>query len=223
MEECKTSFAEKMLSTFAASWKSYAFGAALFCAALSLFLAVKGAPRSYLDHLAIKKALVKWEENPTDPELCEEVCHLLEKDETFSRQYGARVAQLLIGHGQFEKAKPYVDLPLEFLRKESPEHASFVETTLLIEKGSYQDALEKAIRLKDQMGREESLLYVHNLLRIATLQTQLENGPGAMSAWKDSVDFLSSRSDFCEKLLELYRAKNIDLKRYAESQLTTPS
>lgn len=117
-------------------------------------------------------------------------------------------------------ANPQID----YLCKESPEHASFSSISLLVEKGAYQEALQRSIRLKEQMGKEESYLYFHNLLRIAVLQKHLQNGPGELAAWKDCEEFLGWQqgavsTPFSEQILSFYQERNIDLRGYILRQI----
>lgn len=219
------SFVEKFLAQLFFYRKQFALGAGLFLAAVVLLFLTLYSGFSSEDHLVIKRTFVRWEENLSDMTLFDRLSALLKKHPKLAQEYEPLLVQKLIQCGSFERAASYVEGPIEYLWKESPEHASFAETTLLIEKGLYQDALEKASRLKEQMGREESFLYVQNLLRIASLQKSLQNGPGEISAWRDCEECLASGSSFSEEVLRLYREKNVDLKQYIKDQIelcTTP-
>ncbi len=174
---------------------------------------------SMQDHLLAKRALAKWEESPKDLGELSRLLSIFEKNPSFRKNVQAQVVQTLIQEKLFDQAAPYAEESIDRIRVEFPEHAFFAETTLLIEKGLHQEALEKAIRLKDRMGKEESFLYAQNLLRIATLQKLLQNGPGAITAWRECEEFLSSGSPFAEEMLRCYREKKIDLKKYIQSQI----
>lgn len=200
-----------------ARWKQcFAILAALFAVVLAITLRFDS---SFQEYLTVQKAFVRFQENPKDAELFNKLERLLEKRPTLSQEYSARIAQTLIQNGLFDQASCYTSFPLQYLRKESPEHAHFAETTLLIEKGDYQGALEKAIRLKEQMGREETFLYAQNLLRIASLQKKLQNGPGELAALRDCEEFFSLESPSIQKVLLQYLEKNIDLRRYIQEQI----
>ncbi len=223
MEENQSSKVETMLTKLLLHRRECLWGLFLFCLSACAWIVIAGSGFSCHKHLELKNMMARWQEKPNDLVLFEKVSQALKKHPKLLRQYDASIAQTLIGMACYDQAAPYTDGPLAYLRNESPEHASFSETTLLIEKGLYQDSLEKAIRLKEQMGKEESFLYFHNLLRIASLQKHLSNLPGEMAAWEDCKEFLGwkeglSASCFSEEILRLYKEKNIDLKEYVQNR-----
>ncbi|HAB99644.1 MAG TPA: hypothetical protein DCE71_07480 [Parachlamydiales bacterium] len=223
MEETQSSTIERVLVKLAAHKKEGLWGVFLFCLLICAFIVFASSGFSYRDHLELKNTIVRWQQRPIDMVLFEKISQVLKKNPKLLRQYDASIAQTLIGMARYDQAVSYTEHPIAYLRSESPEHASFSEITLLIEKGLYQEALERSIRLKEQMGREESYLYFHNLLRIASLQKQLGNLPGEMAAWEDCKEFLGwkeglTASCFSEEIIRLYKEKNVDLKGYVENR-----
>jgi hypothetical protein len=98
----------------------------------------------------------------------------------------------------------------------------------LIEQGSFQDALEKAVALKETMQQNLNLqeeqighppaggvfLYVHNLLRIACLQKELKNKPGEKAAWDELERFLATKESLSQVVFSNFRDKGLDLSHY---------
>jgi len=223
MQQSESSFVEKILAKVLFHRKECLLGMGMFCFLVCAWIVAASSGFSCRDHLELKKLVFRWQESPTDFALFDKLSAALKKHPKLLRQYDASIAQTLIGLASYDRVASYADSPLAYLRNEFPEHASFSETTLLIEKGLYQDALEKAMRLKEQMGKEESFLYFYNLLRIASLQKQLSNIPGEMAAWNDCKEFLGwkeglTASSFSEEILRSYKDKNVDLKGYIESR-----
>ncbi|MCC6127708.1 MAG: hypothetical protein IT584_00700 [Chlamydiae bacterium] len=217
MEETRN--ATSLLTQVSLNRKWYLLVISLF-GLITLFLAFNlRLGSSIQDHLAAKRALAKWEQSPSDLGELNRLLALWEKNPIFRKRTQAHVVQTLIQEKLFDQAAPYAEEPISQIRIEFPEYAFFAETTLLIERGLYQEALEKSIRLKDQMGKNESFLYAQNLLRIATLQKLLQNGPGEIFAWRECEEFFSSGSPFADEMLRCYREKKIDLKKYVQDQI----
>ena len=217
------SILEKILAKWSLHRRDFLVGIGLFCLVACGWVAAASFGFSERDYLQFKKSFLRWQENPTDPLLFEKLSGVLKKHPSLLRHYDASVAQTLIGLASYDKAVCYTENPLAYLKNEFPEHASFSETTLLIERGLYQDALERAIRLKEQMGKEESFLYFQNLLRIASLQKQLGNVPGEMMSWEDCKEFLGwgenlAAGSLSEEILRAYKEKNVDLKGYIQAR-----
>lgn len=148
--------------------------------------------------LAAKVAVEEWKQSPTDEKKMQTMQRALKKFPSLERAMEADIAQTLIATGMIETAEPLARHCVDRLKKISPLHADFAETSLMIEKKEYQGALEKAVALKGQMERtmdsriwtgnrirSGSALYACNLLRIAFLQKQLKNGPGELAAWEE--------------------------------------
>ncbi|MBX9744183.1 MAG: hypothetical protein K2X08_03115 [Chlamydiales bacterium] len=224
MEENKPSFVQKLLARILIFRRECLWGATILCLLGAVLIITLSSGISYRDYLEAKALMAKWQESPSDAQNFQKLSECLHKGSEFFSHYEPYVAQTLIGQSSFAQAEKYMEKPIHYLRKESPEHAYFSEITLLIEKGLYQEALEKSIRLKEQMGKEESHLYFQNLLRIAVLQKQLKNGPGEITAWNDCENFLEWQDGLTnnsESILVFYKKKNIDLRGYIKSQLVT--
>ena len=120
--------------------------------------------------------------------------------------------------------------PSQYSLVEAPFHADFSKATLLIERGEYQEALEKAVCLKQTLALQkeglralqprQSAIYAHNLLRIAFLQQALKNVYGEKAAWEELESFLEKEKDAraCRELLTTYSENGVDLRTYIKER-----
>ena len=106
--------------------------------------------------------------------------------------YGfAFVCVALIGgyclRGQ-KQVLPVTEQGLKRVENFSPHYSRFARNSFLIEKGEYAKALSEAQAFKavleQQMDDSSPLLYLCNLLRIASLQMQLGNRGEELASWK---------------------------------------
>jgi len=133
----------------------------------------------------------------------------------------SEVVQTLLMSGQIDQAERLARGCIERLRKISPFHAAYAETTLSIEKKEFQKALEASVGLKERMDQSPevnklkgknlkggSTLYASNLLRIALLQRQVGNSPGELSGVSESgtgsVSSSGSTSTALQSLSQLH-------------------
>lgn len=107
----------------------------------------------------------------------------------------AEIAQVLLSLDRVDEAEPLARASLDQLRKVAPAYAEFAEISLLICRKNYQKALERAVSLKEALEEKGSLLYGKNLVRIAFLQQQLENGAGETAAWSELKELIGSQRD----------------------------
>lgn len=136
-------------------------------------------------------------------------------------KYEAAIAQKLINTNKLDEALVMANRSLSRVKAEVPFHATYAETTLLIEQGHFQEALEKAVALKEAMGNsfiEEhkggSILFAHNLLRIACLQQELKNRPGEKAAWEELEALLKKENKTVQIFLQSFSDKQVSLPAY---------
>ncbi len=173
--------------------------------------------------------VAKWTSLPDDLSLFQEMSQALKKVPALQQKYEPVIAQKLIEGGRGAEALQIAYHSLNLARDEVPYHAHFAESTLLIEQGEYQKALERSAALKEKMMKEcnidafwgdrlvgGSVLFVHNLLRIACLQQELQNRPGEMAAWEELEGFLKKNEDgpTSHILLSSFQEKGLDLTHY---------
>jgi hypothetical protein len=180
-----------------------------------------------------ERSFAKWQASSGDESLFLEMKKALHKAPSLEKKYGALIAQILIEKGRFKEAAEMAQGSLKNILEEAPFHAAFAETTLLIEGGIYQEALEKSVGLRELMnkawdlnrfaGQElvgGALLYAHNLVRIACLHQALINAPGEMAAWLELEAFLAkNQGSGMEELIQSnFQMKGVHLSHYIEER-----
>ena len=173
-----------------------------------------------------EEAMSKWEVSSDDSSYAE-MKKAFKNVPSFEKKYEAAIAQKLFQKDRISDALVFAHNSLKRIEGDAPFHASYGQTTLLIEQGSYQEALEKSVGLKEQMMREQNwsqageepllggaLLFAHNLLRIACLQQELKNRPGERAAWDELESFLKSKEILSNLVFGSFREKGLDLVDY---------
>ena len=186
------------------------------------------------DFAQAEALVAKWTALPEDA-LFQEMSRALRKVPALQQKYEPVIAQKLMEGGRGAEALQIAYRSLNLARGEIPYHSHFAETSLLIEQGEYQMALERAASLKERMGREfnvesfsgdrlvgGSLLFAHNLLRIACLQQELKNRPGEMAAWEELEGFLGKNQEgpTSHLLVSSFQEKGLDLTHYIAERKT---
>lgn len=181
------------------------------------------------DFAQAEMLVAKWTSLPEDLSLFEEMSQALKKVPALQTKYEPMIAQKLMEGGRGSEALQIAYRAINLARDEVPYHAHFAESTLLIEQGDYQKALERSAALKEKMARECNIeafwgprlvggcvLFAHNLLRIACLQQELQNRPGEMAAWEELDGFLKKNGDSPTShiLLSSFQEKGLDLTHY---------
>ncbi len=181
------------------------------------------------DFVQAEALVAKWISLPDDSLVFREMSKALKKVPALQQKYEPIIAQKLMEGGRGAEALEIASRAIGLARAEVPYHAHFAETSLLIEQGKYQIALERAAELKERMVREcdieafwgdrlvgGALLFAHNLLRIACLQQELNNRPGELAAWEELERLLNTKeeSPTSHLLLSSFREKGLDLSHY---------
>lgn len=196
-------------------------GTAFFAGLIVLTVALKSTPGPEAYTLA-EAAVNKWQVNG-DTGSYFEMKKALKKVPNLERKYNAVIAQKLFQKDRLSDALNIAYSSIQKIEEEAPFHAAYGKTSLLIEQGSYQDALEKSVGLKERMQKQcnfqnpnagGTFLYVHNLLRIACLQKELKNKPGEKAAWDELERFLGSKSSLSQAVFSQFRDKGLDLSHY---------
>lgn len=186
---------------------------------LTVFFKSAPGPESYA---LAEEAVSKWQANGDNASYIE-MKKALKKVPTLERKYNAVIAQKLFQKDRLSDALNLAYSSIQQIEEEAPFHAAYGKTTILIEQGSFQDALEKSVGLKEKMQKHCDFqkqnvagvyLYVHNLLRIACLQKELKNKPGEKAAWDELERFLDSRSSLSQTIFSQFRDKGLDLSHY---------
>lgn len=111
-------------------------------------------------------------------------------------RYDGPIAQLLLVQGNDTEAQELAERSLERTADEDLSfYVNFTRTSLLINNGEYESALEKAKSLKEKLiDQAESdtthrnfgdSLFAYNLLRIAMLEQEIASPEGELEAWEE--------------------------------------
>lgn len=190
---------------------------------LALYFQTAPKPEAYI---AAEELVSKWKEDDSQISY-DEVRKTLKKVPSLEKKYASVIAQKLFQRNQLSDALELAHKSIEQIQEDAPFHAAYGNTTLLIEQGSYQDALERSVALKEKMLREcdlekqagrqpvgGALLFTHNLLRIACLQKELKNKPGEKAAWDELERFLTEKKCLSHLLFNNFKDKGLDLSHY---------
>jgi hypothetical protein len=201
--------------------KQIIIGSSSVMAGVALLIGYFTTGPDALSYAKAEDAFAKWRDSPTDDGLYRGMMQAMSQVPALGEKYEAEIAQKLIDTNKLEDALVMANRSLSRVKDEAPFHTSFAENTFLIEQGSFQKALEMAVALKESMGRSYldqykggSLLYAHNLLRIAFLQQELKNRPGEKAAWEELEELLDAKTPLAELVLASFSEKKINLSQY---------
>jgi hypothetical protein len=174
-----------------------------------------------LTYAKAESAFSSWEASPEDEALYQSMKEAIRLVPALEKKYEAAIAQKLLDTDRLHEALRMANHSLDRIKGEIPFHAAFAGATLLIEEEKYQEALENAVALKEWMGpsfllepKSGSLLYAHNLLRIASLQKELRNQPGEKAAWAEVESLLETKSPLASAILSSFTDKQVNLTHY---------
>lgn len=150
-----------------------------------------------------------------------------ELEEIFTRhselrpKYDGPIAQFLIKANEPEMATLYAEQMLGRTSNYASLYADFSKTTLLIENGRYTTALTQALSLQKELApKEDSLLKLYNLLRIALLQQELGDKSAEKEAWSRLLQEFSEKPNPTQQtFLNTFQRGNITLIQYAKNRL----
>jgi hypothetical protein len=197
-----------------------AFGA--FAAGVILLIIYSQSDADMKKFALADAAIAKWEKIQDDSSYAE-MRQLLHKSPMLEKKYLPRITKKLMEKNQTLEACSLTKETAEPVRDEIPFHLEYSETTLLIEKQAFQEALEKSVGLKAKMSKigsfdqpdvGGSVLYAHNLIRIASLQKQLGNPFGEKAALEELEGFLLTNKPLSEMIYSNFKEQNLDLSHY---------
>ena len=200
-------------------------GAAFFAGVCLLVVYFQMAPDSG-EYTKTEALVLQWEASGEDQDYLE-MRKALKKVPVLEKKYGSMIAQKLFQKNNLSEALHLAENALVEMRQEAPFHAVFAETSLLIEQGFFQEALERSVGLKERIVLEcdveemvglqpagGSLLLAHNLIRIACLQKELKNRPGEKAAWEELELFLEGKKSLASLIFHNFKEKELSLNDY---------
>ena len=201
--------------------KQFAIGSASVLAGAAILIGYFQSGPNALSYAKAEKAFSAWEASPLDDALYQSMKEAMKGVPALEKKYEATIAQTLLNMDKIDEAAAMAGRSLDRLKDEAPFHAIYAKTSLLIEQGSFQQALESAVALKEQMGpsyfsenKGGAALYAYNLLRIACLQQELKNCPGEKAAWEELETLLQTKTPTASALLVNFSEKQLDLIQY---------
>lgn len=167
----------------------------------------KGRPHSYL---TVNQAFESW---MSQEGAFEKLNDELAKHPEMAAKFGARIAHELLAKGQVEKAEPFVQNVFDRIFKQTPEHTSFSEGSILIQKGEFRQALQQSMALKERLS-QNSLLYGFNLVRIASLCRALNIQDEEFAALEDLEGYLKTHGESAHLLSHCFQEGSLTLHTY---------
>lgn len=172
-----------------------------------------------LSYAKAESAFSEWEASPENDQLYAAMQHAIGTVPSLKKKYEGAIAQKLLNTDKINEALVMAQRSLQRVKGEIPFHSAYAETSLLIQQGNCQKALENAVALKEQMGnvselKAGALLYAYNLLRIACLQQELKNRPGEKASWEELESFLGKNRDLSNVFMGSFSQKSATLSQY---------
>lgn len=192
--------------------KRWAISGLAFLASAALFLSYFRSEPDALTYFHGQESYLRWKEGKADWEEFKRELHTIP---ALEERLSGVLAQDLLEKNKLDQALPYFERAVKKMQEKAPAYASFMQTSLCIEKGDYQEALEKAAALKEALLLEpvSEELFIQNLLRIASLQKKLGNLSGERVAWLEYEAFLE-KSELKGQIQKAFREGDVDLFSY---------
>ena len=196
------------------------------------------------DFLAAKAAFAKWNsDSKLDSVHLQTLKSVIKKHPELAAPYESQIIQKMLALGEEKKSRHYVENLLKrAANKPNSYYTKFSKTSLLIEQGERSVALERSVRLKEEMlsdnnfrqaaMRYGSTLFAFNLLRIAMLSQALEQSDKELVAWRELAEYakwdnvgneapaIHLDPKAFDELLSHFTDKNLSLKDYIKYRET---
>lgn len=150
---------------------------------------------------------------------------LFNKHPELHAKYDGLIAQTLIERGQIETALPFATSAIQRTQSEnSPYYSDFTATTLLIGQKKYEEALQRANTLHNELKNQSkqtkigNALFAFNLLRIAGLQQQLGLKTEELLTWEEWQTLMNRSPLFAQQVEHLKEGK-VSLMNYIETRI----
>lgn len=142
------------------------------------------------DYVIFKRGVAEGTSVASPEEAFQKLQEILKARPELNAKYDGLLAQTLINRNNLQEAEVYAKRTLTRTDSDHlPFYTDYSETTLLICNQQYQEALIKALQLKQQMVDSNhqgygNTLFVFNLLRIAMLEQQAGTAEDELKAWQ---------------------------------------
>lgn len=181
-----------------------------------------------IDYLNAEKFFTNFAAKGADAEASQsdlnQLQQILSRYPNLHAKYDGQLAQILIDRSQITEALPFAKLALERTHAENaPYYSKYSQTTLVIGEKKYEQALEQARMLQNELTAEkvadDEVLLAFNLLRIAMLQQQLGLKAEERATWLDLQQRSSKSKAFASQLEHLHEGK-MTLSEYIAARIT---
>jgi len=137
-------------------------------------------------------------------------------------KYDGLIAQKLITENEVTASIPFAMRAIDRTKAENaPFYSDYSLITLLVAEQKLEQALADSLALKHSLLNSENgsheLLFASNLLRIATLQQQLNLKQEELNTWAEWKEAVNNHESF-QKLLKSLNQEKISLSRYIEAR-----
>lgn len=199
--------------------RQIAIGTASVIAGAALLIGYFRSGPDALSYVRAEAAFSQWEASPQNEELYQGMQKAIGTVPSLKKKYEGAIAQRLLDMEKIPEALAMARASLNRVRGDVPFHSAYGETSLLIQQGQFQEALQRAVALKEEMssladGKEGALLYAYNLLRIASLQQELKNRPGEKAGWEELESYLQRHGETAVLLFNDFSENTLSLSQY---------
>jgi hypothetical protein len=189
-------------------------------------------------HFANLKQLPVENQSEAESKILANLKEIINAHPELHSKYDIQVAQILIARGKFSEATAFLKNSKHI--QDSNEalnfYTQFSKTSFLIEKGKYENALQHALVLKQDLINKaqdikekstqfSNVLFAYNLLRIAFLNQQLEDEKGELAAWQEWKKYANDKMVESSIDIQAFRdivaqfdENNISLQEYIQSR-----
>lgn len=152
----------------------------------------------------------------------EQLQAIMKRHPELESKYEGPLAQTLLITGQVPLAQTYIE---DIFKRTQPDHLqlyqNYTQTSVLIDKGSYADALQSAKQLKsdlDQLNEGANpILYAYNLIRLAMLYQQKGQPEAELKAWEE-LQNQPQRVKAVFEANQAFQVGNASLTQYIEGR-----
>ncbi|HSX04301.1 MAG TPA: hypothetical protein VLG76_06190 [Rhabdochlamydiaceae bacterium] len=176
---------------------------------LLFYFASKNSRSNWEDYLQAGLLYQKWAENPKgEAENFQKLIKLTNSHTGLHEKYGSLIAEKCIALNQSALAGTLVDRSLNQIKDQIPYHHLFSKTSILIADGKYDEALNEAAALKEKIEKESmvkqcSVLFLFNLIRIASLERSLNHCQNELASLENIKKWVGSENCTQEAKLAL--------------------
>lgn len=169
-----------------------------------------------LSYARAESAFSEWNASPENEQLYLGMRKAMQDVPSLQKKYEPAIAQKLFSTARVDEALIMAERSLKRVRNDVPFHSDYAATSLVIQRGGFQQALEQAVALKERMKADQkgAILYAYNLFRIASLQQELKNRPGEKAGWEELESYLADNGKVAEVFMNGFAEEKVLLKEY---------